>query len=301
MSRLLQQSLFRPLKEVSLFFPGPNGPNGSLLILSLWVLIILSVLSCALGNFISGQIKFTNSFIRSTVSLPLAKAACRDAFFERKLDSTKDYDSEKELVSQKQKVFKNNIKYKYYFQDECAKININTASKDILQRLPGLDEDSADAIINSGLRPFRLKEEVLLVDGVSKENFNQFKDFITVYGDGKVNINAAPAEALSALGLEKELVEIIILYRKDYPGADGHTDTDDDGAFLSVSEILSELRKFEMLSLRQEQDLLSAMNVLSVKSMFLCLKVSTEVMGKAGNSYSIVIEPANRKIVSWSE
>ena len=64
-------------------------------------------------------------------------------------------------------------------------------------------------------RPFKVKEEILLVEGMDKEKFEQFKDLITVYGDGKVNINTASEGVLKALGLEEELVGIIVRYRRN--------------------------------------------------------------------------------------
>ncbi len=274
---------------------------GSILVIILWAIIILSILSLSLGNFVFAQIKFTNFFIRSTAAVPLAKAACYSAFYELKEDNTKEYDTQEELLKERSQTFQGDAGYKYYFEDEGSRININTASKDVFEKLPGLNEDLAEEILNSNRRPFKVKEEILAVKGITKEEYSQFKDFITVYGDGKVNINTASKEALLALGLENDLIDIIMRYRKENSGEDGSSGTDDDGAFLSISNILPGLRSFEMLSLRQEQQLLSAMNLLTVKSGYLRLNISTKVMGKAGNNYSVVIAPADNKIVSWSE
>ncbi len=284
----------------------PNAPkDGSILVIILWVIIILSILSLSLGNFIFGQIKFTNFFIRSTAAVPLAKAACYSAFYERKEDNTKEYDSEKELLKERSQTLQGGVSYKYYFEDEGSRININTVSKDTLEKLPGLDEDSAGAIINSNRRPFKIKEEILAVEGITKEKFTQFKDFITVCGNGKVNINTVSKEALFALGLENDLIGIIMRYRKESPGEDGNSGTDDDGVFFSTSDILSGLRSFEMLSLRQEQQLLSAMNSFTVKSEYFRVNISVKMagMGKTGSNFSIVIKPGLKddKIVFWSE
>jgi hypothetical protein len=60
-----------------------------------------------------------------------------------------------------------------------------------------------------------------------------------------------------------------------------------------------------MLSLRQEQQLLSAMGYLTVKSEYLRVNISVKMpgLGKAGSDFSIVIrpDPVNDKLISWSE
>ena len=83
----------------------------------------------------------------------------------------------------------------------------------------------------------------------------QFKDLITVYGDGKININSAPEEIFSVLGLGPNLIAAIVNYRNDSPGEDGQMDTEDDGAFISAGSILPELRKTTMLSVEEEEQL----------------------------------------------
>src|SRR5262245_56177871 len=49
--------------------------------------------------------------------------------------------------------------------------------------------------------PFELMDELRLVKGIDPELYDQVRPFITVYGDGQVNINTAPREVLVALGL----------------------------------------------------------------------------------------------------
>lgn len=274
--------------------------RSSVLVVALWALMILTILSAAIGNLVFSQIRFTNFFIRSSVSLPLARAAYYDAVYEVKQDKI-SFDTEKKFLKERIQEFKNNCAYKYYFQDEQAKININNITSDILKKFPGLNNDLAEAILKSNHMPFQFKEDIMSVDGITKDKFNLFKDLITVYGDGKVNINTVSIQELSLLGLEDDLIKIIMRYRQVYVGVDGEKGTDDDGAFLGVDSILSELRKFEMLTLRQEQELLSIKPLLIVKSKILRLNVSTKVMGKPGNSYSIIIDTANDKILSWNE
>ena len=279
----------------------PRPEAGSILAITVWALTVLSILALSAAKMASTQIKFSSFYVRMNSSLPLAEAVVRDSFSERKADETKDYDSWKELTEERKFDFEGGLGYSYSYSDEGSRINLNTVSAAILGRLAGLNEELAQAILKSPRRPFKAKEEVSLVEGISGEKFEQFKDLITVYGDGKININSAPEEIFSVLGLGPNLIAAIVNYRNDSPGEDGQMDTEDDGAFISAGSILPELRKTAMLSLEEEQQLLSAMGSLSVKSGYPTVNISTQVNFKPGNNYSAVVYPKEGKILSWQE
>lgn len=275
--------------------------SGSILVITVWALTVLSILALAAAKMASTQIKFSSFYVRMNSSLPLAEAAARDSFSERKADETKDYDSQKELAKERKLDFDGGLGYSYSYGDEGSRINLNTASAAILGRLPGLNEELAQAILKSPRRTFKAKEEVSLVEGITKDKFEQFKDLITVYGDGKININSASEEILSVLGLGTNLIAAIVRYRDESPGEDGQADTDDDGAFVSPGSILPELRKTTMLSVEEEEQLLSVMGTLAVKSAYPTVNIATQVNFKPGNNYSAVVSPKENKILSWQE
>lgn len=133
--------------------------------------------------------------------------------------------------------------------DEESKININKATQPVLERLfrilldfdevdsqelaasivdwrdndselsipLGSAEDSdyrrAEYPYEAKDAEFEILEEVVLVKGMTMDIFKKIKDYITIYGDGKVNINTASTEALLALGLNELLVEKILAFR----------------------------------------------------------------------------------------
>lgn len=58
------------------------------------------------------------------------------------------------------------------------KVNINTASKETLDELPGIGPVKAQAIIDA--RPFKSIEDVMKVKGIKEGEFGKIKDIITV-------------------------------------------------------------------------------------------------------------------------
>ncbi len=278
--------------------------------------MVLSILGMGLAGLVFQEIQFTKAYQRLSLSLPVARAALKTVFYLREDDATPAFDTFGELVKENQQVLCENNSYKYYFADksspaekfeiidESALINLNTASMDVLKRLPGMNEELADKLVNSGLRPFSSINEVFLIEGMSKDKFMLFKDLVTVYGTGRININTASKAVLLALGLEEELINTILRFRQEYKIED--SDPDSSGAelnygFSSTDKILDDLRGFTFLSLKQEQDLLSLLSVLDVKSGYLRFNVIPVFGNKEGLHYSIIVHPATKKVLSWRE
>lgn len=61
---------------------------------------------------------------------------------------------------------------------ESKKININTASKDLLLTLPGIDDDSATRIVAG--RPYHSKDELNTKGIVSPEEYQKIQDKISI-------------------------------------------------------------------------------------------------------------------------
>lgn len=60
--------------------------------------------------------------------------------------------------------------------------------------------------------PLDAVDEILLVKGVSPETFERIQNYVTVYGDGKININSAPKEVIESLSdkMDSPLAQAII-------------------------------------------------------------------------------------------
>jgi len=169
---------------------------------------------------------------------------------------------------------------RYGIIDEERKININKAKRSVIGRLfktVGLDEMEAQNLSASIVdwkdndselsiplgsaedryyrnlkdsyeakdADFEILDELLLVRGMTREIFDRIKDFITVYGQGKININTAPGEVLLSLGVYKSVVDKILSFRY---GEDSIEATSDDNVFDPPSNIVAELSQFCSLS-----------------------------------------------------
>ena len=62
-------------------------------------------------------------------------------------------------------------------------------------------------------------EELLLVKGITPQIFDRIRDYLTVYGDGKINVNCAPKLVLESLSenMDAALAQLIIDRRKFKP------------------------------------------------------------------------------------
>jgi type II secretory pathway component PulK len=128
--------------------------------------------------------------------------------------------------------------------DPAARVNLNLATERQLLALfasTGIDELRAGQIANDILsrrdtsgtylspdanqadpiatfpkaRPFAEVSELSLLSSIDAATFDRLAPFLTVYGDGRVNINLAPAVVLLTLpGLDRESVAMILARRK---------------------------------------------------------------------------------------
>jgi hypothetical protein len=275
--------------------------RASLAVTCLVVMVILSIACVSAARIVITQMGVASRVLRWNVCPYQAMSAFKDGIADRAQDTTTAYDSEAELMQERRTAREDGSGYTYVFEDEGSKININTAPTSVLEKLPGMTEDAAKGIAECNRRPFAQKEEMLLAEGMTRGIFEQARDFITVYGDSRVNINTAKPEVLEALGFEKELVDILMRFRKEYPGKDGKTGTSDDGAFTTVEGITAELSKFEFLTTNQEMQILTVKDMLTVKSSVLCQKVTALVNGKPASTYSLITAGSSRKILRWQE
>jgi DNA uptake protein ComE-like DNA-binding protein len=227
-----------------------------------------------------------------TICPYLAKAAYFYACLEMAKDET-TYDTLYELKKKRKRELGRG-KFIYTLVDEESKININKVSGEIIAALPGLDEDLAQKIIRlrNERGPIHIIEEVLLIEGITEEIFDKFKEIITIYTDGKVNINTASSEVMKALGLDDGLVNSIKEYRA---GPDSEEGTEDDGIFRSVEEFMT----FRDFSETQRSEILKVKDYITTDSKFFSLRIETEILNRPAIRYTIITD--GEKIKRWIE
>ena len=143
-------------------------------------------------------------------------------------------------------------------------------------------------------------EELLLVKGMDENIFGKIRNYVTIYGDGRININTASKVVLSALGLSEDIINKIVAFRA---GEDGITGTADDNVFNQGSDIVPQLSQFGHLSASEIAQLSAVANqCLATKSSGF---FSVDCRIKLNNSSTVnemhCILNRNGKIVYWRE
>lgn len=222
----------------------------------------------------------------------------------------------------------------YGMVDEERKININQVSSQVLKQLfeviaevPSPEAgDIADAIIDwrdeddelseygaengyyQTLNPpyscknknFEVLEELFLVKGMTQEIFDKVKSFITIFGDGGVNINTADTLVFQSLGLTLSLAEKIRRYRS---GSDLMEGTEDDQAFSSADNIAAVLESSEGLSAEETELLNKSLEAgfLNVKSNYFMGYVTSQLIDEAKSQQIVFVINRNEQIQFWRE
>ena len=218
--------------------------RGSILIFTLWVLIILAILSVILSRRASTDIrlaKYESDTIKATylsragiMKMLVELAKDQNGYDSLNEDWNRGKDNPRELKIGGGTIY-------YGASDEMSRLNLNSVglTKEHLISL-GIDNETVSEDIveyknKKDNRKFEFMEELFLVEGMTREIFLRIKDFVTIYrgDDSKVNINTAGKEVLMAVLGDESLVSDILDYRK---GPDGETGTEDDG-FKDPTEI----------------------------------------------------------------
>lgn len=219
--------------------------------------------------------------------------------------------------------------------DEERKINLNTASVNVLSRLiervlvqkPDDARKLAEDIVDwrqygeseltgffseeyySNLTypypkksaPYETLDELLLVRDITKEMYQKLINYVTVYGDGKVNINTASREVLYALGLEDSLIDKIFEARQ---GKDKLDATADDHVFSKSFDVATEINT--IIQLLPEEihaiDRLNQQSLLTTASYYFSITAHCYLAHtRFSKPVYAIISSRENKIVYWKE
>lgn len=224
----------------------PVSDSGLVLIITIWVLAILSLLSLSFAHYSRMEIELNSLradklkclyHAREGINCAIQVLARDKNAFDGLNEAWKVHPSfETELLTKG---------VSYTIVDEDSKVNINTASQEHLKRLLDIGDDVASSIIEfrGGNNIFHFVSELLYVKGMTPAVFYGQKDtnnigikeLVTVWTDGLININTAPIDVLVSIpGMRKVLAESIIQYRQGHDFQDG---TNDDNPFEDLEEL----------------------------------------------------------------
>ncbi len=307
--------------------------RSSILMLALWSLCILSVFAVILNYTVRQKISLVHRLDSRDRARLSAEAGVKEAVIclnELKEAAPKAYLALKDLIIKKSDTFEG---AHWKIMDEERKINVNLAGLDQLARLfqvaGGMNEteamdlasciidwrdsDSALSSASGGAEdpyyrntsvPYESKDaafdvldEILLVKGMNEEIFEKVSSLITLYGEGKININTASSTALLSLGLNPGTVDKILIFRQ---GKDGLEATEDDNIFDTAEQIVPRLLGVVTLT-GGEIAQLSALsqNLLTAQSGYFMIDSRADSSGKEAKVLCVV--DTEGKILYWRE
>ncbi|MFH1723975.1 MAG: type II secretion system minor pseudopilin GspK [Elusimicrobiota bacterium] len=309
--------------------------RGAALIVCLWTLALLSMLALGLAYRMTLELRLTRYQQEAIQLVQMAKAALvfsREAAgassghsaLNQKWSHDPELMARRELMGGTLTWSHDAASGRFETQalnglsDEESRINLNTASPEVLARLPGLDADLAAAIVDwrdpdkeplaAGTEeyegyearngPFLSVDELLLVKGVSPERFAKARPWLSVHGSGKVNVNTASPETLTALGMEEDLLIKVLDFRR---GEDMEAATEDDGVFKSVPSISQDLSVSMDLGPEELKNLSQLAGQLTVRSTYFRADLTAR-RGRVSRRYTVVFATdAKEKIAYWHE
>ncbi|MGE5308160.1 MAG: general secretion pathway protein GspK [Deltaproteobacteria bacterium] len=323
--------------------------RGSILLIALWSLFLLSCFAVILGTEVRSKIELVRRVDDRDTLRSLCDAGVRTAVEAVKGEEVRLYEVLSDPWANDPFRFgritlgDNTVSIQhagetgrpvYGLVDEESKININEAPPQVIERLLrvcGLEEGpaqelaysivdwrDADSFLSVPLgsaedsyyrsqevpygcknAPFDLPDEVLLVKGMDENVFQKIGRYITIYGDGKVNLNTAEKPVLIALGLSAETADLLIDYRN---GKDGIPGTGDDGV-LTSSALTSALSAVYRLSDAEMTELSAVENggMAAVRSRFFTVTAVASMRGGRSTRTVTAVVDTKENILYWSE
>ncbi|MBI1911051.1 MAG: general secretion pathway protein GspK [Deltaproteobacteria bacterium] len=247
------------------------GQRGIALVVVLWVLALLMIIATELVYTVRVDSKSAANFSDETgaqaqvaagINIGLTEISVPYKFVVLDSEGSVRFIRQQDDKEKPERAFDlGEGRFKYVIEDESGKLNLNTASREIIVNLlrnSGISGSALDTLVDSiidwrddnhehhlngaeddfynslpkpyGAKdgPFDTVEEVLLVKGMSPEIFygkekarlngtnlseSEFKGIaqhLTVWGDGKININTAGEEVLKAAFGEGTAHEILL-------------------------------------------------------------------------------------------
>lgn len=241
-----------------------------------------------------------------------------------------------DIVSVRYSQQENQVVEFFGIEDEQSKLNINTIDpmtmEVLFRNILQCSHNESKALVNAVIEwrgdhrqelsgplsegyyrsleyPYEIKkksferiDELLLVKGFTQEVFEKLRPFITIYGDGKININTTSRVVLEALGLDLIVIERILKLRD---GVDGLFGTADDYIFIKPFDIGIDMKTLTGLEEKyiRQIDALNSRRLLGVNSVVLSFQSRATQRDRIKNmkKIDIVVDVSKNKILYWNE
>ncbi len=224
---------------------------------------------------------------------------------------------------------------RYGMMDEESKLNINVASKQELSRLfyhvltvkkEQADElalsvvdwrDFGDSVLDGFFSsryyenlkhpystkngPFETLDELRVVKGITSQVYDKIIPFLTIYGDGIVNINTASRPVLVSIGIDEGVVDVILSIRQ---GPDGQEATKDDFIFTSMQafrNIIKTRGNFSDREMNQVFNIVEQGRLKTESAVYTIESVSRLSLKEQSLAIRCVYDTLKKKILYWSE
>ncbi|GMU92561.1 MAG: hypothetical protein AMXMBFR4_16190 [Candidatus Hydrogenedentota bacterium] len=197
----------------------------------------------------------------------------------------------------------------YRLEDAERRISLNTSPEEIFDNIEELSFTTVSAIMRrrgGDLDPnkralFTTVEDARHLDGMDESDWEGdvdkpgLRDLLTVYGEGRININTAPREVLEAIpDLDESVIGSIIAFRA---GKDGTLMTEDDRGFRSLDGMS------RLLGLSSEQLAPIARYCTFESRYFTITGFATKRLGNVRAACRAVVhlQPETVRVLNWSE
>lgn len=181
--------------------------------------------------------------------------------------------------------------------DEARFIDLMTATKEVLGRLPAVGDDT-QLVETLEQADLNFIEEVPFLEGMTPGMLETIKPLVTVSRQNGVNINTASEEVLALLGMSTDLIGRILAFRA---GSDGQEGTADDGVFPGATEIAQTLDSLS-LSLDDQQLLITLVTSGQLITESNRIRyIITVARGRSVQKYEAIVHLHTVNIISWQD
>lgn len=215
---------------------------GSVLVLSLWATALLASIGISQAARLSLQYRWVDRLREDRQARFLAVSAfqlgaARLTTADPLLDNS-GWDAPRESWGQplQKPVVLSSGTFQYRITDEQSKISLNGASAEVLARLPGFSQVSAEALVARRVAGGTITHfgQLALLPEFDSTQLDKLVPLATCWGQGPVNLNTALPDVLLRVGLSAAAVDPIQQYRL---GTDGVSGTADDGVFSETTAV----------------------------------------------------------------